>query len=125
MLRIRESIGDLRRICSELRPALLDRLGLAASLDALCKRVEQEAGHLAVRFDSGVEDEEVPDNLKADIFRITQEAMNNAIRHGAATEIRLSLRRIESGILLTIQDNGIGFDTQPCLPTRCRNPASA
>lgn len=113
VLRIRESIGDLRRICSELRPALLDRLGLAASLDALCKRVEQEAGHLAVRFESGVEDEEVPDNLKADIFRITQEAMNNAIRHGAATEIRLSLRRIESGILLTIQDNGIGFDTQP------------
>ncbi|KFX29765.1 PAS domain-containing protein [Ralstonia solanacearum] len=113
VLRIRESIGDVRRICCELRPALLDRLGLAASLDALCKRVEEGAGHLAVRFDCGLEDEEVPDNLKADIFRITQEAMNNAVRHGAATEIRLGLRRIEAGILLTIQDNGIGFDTQP------------
>ncbi len=113
VLRIRESIGDMRRICNELRPTLLDRLGLAASLDTLCKHVEQGAGHLAVRFDCGVEDGEVPDNLKADIFRITQEAMNNAVRHGAATEIHLSLRHIEAGILLTIQDNGIGFDTQP------------
>ncbi|AXV81561.1 PAS domain-containing protein [Ralstonia solanacearum] len=113
VLRIRESIGDMRRICNELRPALLDRLGLAASLDALCKHAEQGAGHLAVRFACGVENEEVPDNLKADIFRITQEAMNNAVRHGAATEIQLSLCRIETGILLTIQDNGIGFDTQP------------
>lgn len=66
-----------------------------------------------MRFACGVENEEVPDNLKADIFRITQEAMNNAVRHGAATEIQLSLCRIETGILLTIQDNGIGFDTQP------------
>ena len=112
-LRIRESIGDMRRICSELRPALLDRLGLAAALDALCKRMAQGAGHLAVRFDCRVEDEEVPDSLKADIFRIPQEAMSNAVKHGAATEIRLCLRRIETGILLTIQDNGIGFDTQP------------
>ena len=66
-----------------------------------------------MRFDCRVEDEEVPDSLKADIFRITQEAMSNAVKHGAATEIRLCLRRIETGILLTIQDNGIGFDTQP------------
>lgn len=113
VLRIRESIGDVRRICSELRPVLLDRLGLAAALDALCKRIEQGSGLLTVRFDCRVEDEEVPDNLKPDIFRVTQEAMSNAVKHGAATEIRLSLRRIETNILLTIQDNGIGFDTQP------------
>ncbi|CAH0445780.1 sensor histidine kinase [Ralstonia pseudosolanacearum] len=97
----------------ENAPAQLDRLGLAASLDTLCKHTEQGAGRLVVRFDCRSEEEDVPDNLKADIFRITQEAMNNTVRHGAATEIHLGLRRIENGILLTIQDNGLGFDMQP------------
>jgi two-component system NarL family sensor kinase len=113
VLRIREAIGDVRHICCELRPVLLDRLGLKAALESLCKRIEQGSVQLAVRFDCCAEDEEVPDNLKADIFRIAQEAMSNAVRHGEATEIQVSLRRIESGILLTIQDNGLGFDSQP------------
>jgi two-component system, NarL family, sensor kinase len=114
VLRIREAIGEVRHICSESRPVLLDRLGLAAALEALCKRVEQGSGNVVVIFDCRVEEEEeIPDRLKADMFRIAQEAMNNAMKHGAATEIRLTVRRVETGVVLAIQDNGIGFDNLP------------
>jgi two-component system NarL family sensor kinase len=113
VLRIREAIGEVRQICSELRPVLLDRLGLAAALEALCKRVEQGSENIVVIFDCRVEEEEIPDHLKADIFRIAQEAMNNAMKHGVATEIRLTVRRVETGVVLAIQDNGIGFDSLP------------
>lgn len=113
VLRVREAIGEMRNICSELRPVLLDRFGLAAALEALCKRVEHGAGQVAVTLKCCTEDEQIPDSLKADIFRIAQEAMNNAVKHGAATEIRVSMRRVDTGILLTIQDNGTGFDSRP------------
>jgi two-component system NarL family sensor kinase len=113
VLRIREAIGEVRQICSELRPVLLDRLGLAAALEALCKRVEQGSENIVVIFDCRVEEEDIPDRLKADIFRIAQEAMNNAMKHGVATEIRLTVRRVETGVVLAIQDNGIGFDSLP------------
>jgi two-component system NarL family sensor kinase len=113
VLRIREAIGEVRHICSELRPVLLERLGLAAALEALCQRVEQGSGDVAVIFDCRVAEEEIPDRLKADMFRIAQEAMNNAMKHGAATEIRLTVRRVETGVVMAIQDNGIGFDNLP------------
>jgi two-component system NarL family sensor kinase len=111
VVRISEAIGDVRQICSELHPILLDRLGLVAALASLCRRVDEHAERSRVRFDGRVEDEEVPDSLKPDIFRIAQEAINNALRHGSASTISVSLERIEAGVLLTIRDDGVGFDT--------------
>ena len=112
-VRICEAIGDVRQICGELHPVLLERLGLVAALASLCQRVDERAAPLRVRFDCRVRDEEVPDNLKADIFRITQESINNALRHGSPNTICVSLDHIETGLSLTVQDDGIGFDTLP------------
>lgn len=111
--RICEAIGDVRQICSDLHPVLLDRLGLVAALASLCSRVDDHTQRLRVYFKSRVEDMEIPDNLKTDIFRITQEAINNAVRHGSASAIHVRLDRLEAGVLLTIQDDGIGFDSLP------------
>ncbi|WP_227874116.1 MULTISPECIES: histidine kinase [Cupriavidus] len=110
LLRIRETIGEVRHICNDLRPRLLDDLGLVPALEALCKQTQQCTGNLLVVFDCRIVENEVPDNLKADIFRIAQEAINNIIKHALATEINIVLRRAAKDILLTIQDNGIGFD---------------
>jgi signal transduction histidine kinase len=57
----------------------------------------------------GILEQDVPDPLKTSIFRICQEAMNNAVKHSKATVINLSLQR-GSGIELVIRDNGQGFD---------------
>ncbi|WP_224788596.1 histidine kinase [Pandoraea terrae] len=113
VLHMRDAIGEVHHICSELRPVLLDRLGLAVALESLCRRVAQGSQTVAVVFECDVEEHDIPDNLKADMFRIAQEAMNNAMKHGAATEIRLTVQRVEAGILLTIQDNGIGLGNLP------------
>jgi two-component system NarL family sensor kinase len=113
LVRIRETIGEVRHICNDLRPRLLDDLGLVPALEALCKQTQQGSGNLMVVFDCRIGDVDVPDNLKADIFRIAQEALNNIVKHALATEINVVLRRAAKEILLTIQDNGIGFDELP------------
>lgn len=113
VFRVRETIGDVRQICGELRPLMLDKLGLPAALGSLCRRVEHGTEAIAVSFDCDVADRDVPEHLKADMFRVAQEALNNAIKHAEATEISLSLRRDAGGLLLTIQDNGIGYENHP------------
>jgi len=116
VLRIRETIGDVRQICGELRPLMLDRLGLPAALSSLCRRVERGTENMSVVFNCDVDDDDVPEYLKADMFRVAQEALNNTVKHAAATEITLGFRRIAGGLLLTIQDNGVGYENRP-LPT--------
>jgi two-component system NarL family sensor kinase len=103
----------MRQICGELRPLALERLGLPAGLSTLCRRVERSAEALVVTFHCEVDDRDVPEHLKADIFRVAQEALNNTVKHAAATEVRVALQRIDTGLLLTVQDNGTGYDTRP------------
>jgi len=113
VLRIRETIGEVRQICNELRPRLLDDLGLVPTLASLCKQVEDGSGSVTVAFDCRVDEGNVPENLKADMFRIAQEAINNALKHAQATEIRVTLKRSNGEIVLAVQDDGIGFDNLP------------
>ncbi|SFT68815.1 sensor histidine kinase [Paraburkholderia aspalathi] len=112
VLRIRETIGDVRQICGELRPLMLDQLGLPAALGSLCRRIERGAENVSVVFNCDVDDEDVPEHLKADMFRLAQEALNNTVKHAAATEVTLGFRRIAGGLLMTIQDNGIGYENR-------------
>jgi two-component system NarL family sensor kinase len=118
LIRIRETIGEVRHICNDLRPRMLDDLGLIPALEALCKQTTQGAGNVLIAFDCCAGEGDVPDNLKADIFRIAQEAVSNGIKHAMATEIRLILRRAAREIVVSIQDDGIGFDhaMTPCSP---------
>ncbi|TKC89484.1 PAS domain S-box protein [Trinickia terrae] len=113
VFRIRETIGDVRQICGELRPPMLDKLGLPAALASLCRRIERDMDTLSVEFNCDVDDDDVPEHLKADMFRVAQEAFNNVVKHAQATEIRLGLRHGADGLLLTIQDNGIGYENRP------------
>ncbi|CAB3789952.1 histidine kinase [Pararobbsia alpina] len=116
VLQIRDTIGEMRQICDELRPLALERLGLPAALSTLCRRVERSAEKLVVTFHFDVDDRDVPEHLKADIFRVAQEALNNTVKHAQASEVRLDFQRTHASLLLTIQDNGIGYDTRPLPP---------
>ncbi|MPW17825.1 PAS domain S-box protein [Paraburkholderia sp. CNPSo 3157] len=116
VLQIRDSIGEMRQICGELRPLALERLGLPAALSTLCRRVEQSVETLRVVLSCDVEDSEIPEHLKADIFRIVQEALNNVVKHAAASEIRIELQRDAAHLLLSIRDDGPGYDKHPLRP---------
>ncbi|WP_233805057.1 sensor histidine kinase [Paraburkholderia sp. HP33-1] len=113
VLQIRDTIGEMRQICGELRPLALQRLGLPAALSTLCRRVEQSSERLRVVFACGIEDGDIPDHLKADIFRVVQEALNNIISHAAASEVHVDLQGDATTLLLSIRDDGSGYDMHP------------
>lgn len=111
---IRESIEEVRRIQMNLRPSLLDDLGIIATLKWFSREFGKIYSTLRVIPDFQMEEEEIPPSLKITLYRIIQEAFNNIAKHSKADMIRLSLRKNDSRMELIIEDNGVGFD--PNLP---------
>ncbi len=109
---IQECIDEARRIQLNLRPSMLDDLGLLPTIGWLCRvfRTTYPAVQVETEIDLG--EERVPDVLKTVIYRISQEALNNVSKHSRATLVLISLREIDGRIDLTIRDNGVGFRLQ-------------
>ncbi|MEW6442253.1 MAG: PAS domain S-box protein [bacterium] len=107
---IQRSIEEVRRIQTSLRPLILDELGLLSTIQWFCREFEKTFPRLRVESDVQLKESQLPPPLKNVVFRILQEAMNNAGKHGAAGLVRLRLRKTRSSIELVIQDDGQGFD---------------
>ena len=106
---IQHAIEETRRICMALRPSILDDLGLVATLNWFTREYRRTYPALNAELVVEIEESEIPEALKTSIFRIVQEAMNNAAKHAHATGISVSLRPVQGDLRLTIQDNGVGF----------------
>jgi PAS domain S-box-containing protein len=104
--------NEVRRIMADLRPSILDDLGILAALTWFCREYQTSYSHIAVEKKFGIEEREVPDSLKTPIFRICQEAMNNIAKHSQASLVNLSLKKGDARIGLSLQDNGQGFDLE-------------
>lgn len=104
-----DSLRELQRIISDLRPAHLDDLGLSATLRWYASRL-QEMVRLNVRVDILGEEHALDETVKIAIFRIIQEALNNIVKHSNATGARISLEYREKSAHILVRDNGIGFD---------------
>ena len=109
---VQNAIAEVRNIYTGLRPAILDDLGIIATIEWFCREFRAVFPNLHVETVTMIEEEDVPEALKIVIFRIIQEALNNAARHSQAAWVNLSLVRGQRGIDLTIEDNGIGFDVK-------------
>ena len=109
-------IQNLRTLISELRPAALDDLGLGPAVTALADRTRQHGLDVRLSLDLFYEARKAPDRLSQDvetaIYRITQEALTNARKHGAASRVNLDLWEDESQVHLIVQDDGHGFDPE-------------
>ena len=102
-------VTELRELGSRLRPSILDDLGLPASIEWLLEhnmRGTKISGTLAL--EGLQEDERLESDVELALFRVTQEAINNAVKHSSASELRISLERDEEQIALTVIDNGVG-----------------
>lgn len=108
-LQLRDALGELGKISSELRPSLLDDLGLIPTIDWFCRQFEVGYRTLRVERVIDVREQQVPDHLKLEIFRIIQEAMSNVARHSRATRARIALMIAEDELIVTVDDDGIGF----------------
>lgn len=101
---------DLNVIAWELRPAALDDLGLVSAIDRL---VRQWSGihEIAATFVAHVPDRDgFAPAITTGLYRITQEALNNVLKHARATSVAVELSHADGEITLTIRDNGDGFD---------------
>lgn len=107
------TIAALEGLITELRPAALDQLGVAAALEAL---VDRAAGLSGIRISIDVDHvfdhpgRRLSPELEATAYRLVQEALNNAIKHAGASEIRISLAEGEDSLELAVADDGDGFD---------------
>lgn len=101
-------LGEVRRISHDLRPAILDDLGLAAALDHLAKEFGNDSGIETHFLASGTVDGLTP-VANTVLFRIAQEAMTNIKRHADAGKVEIRLEKKGKNIELTIADNGKGF----------------
>ncbi|MBI5605040.1 MAG: PAS domain S-box protein [Deltaproteobacteria bacterium] len=109
---VKEITKEVRRIMADLRPAVLDDLGLVAAMNWFCREYEKTYSRISVEKQIGISEEEVPDSLKTPIFRIFQEAMNNIAKYSRASGVNLSLGKENHKIQMTIRDNGQGFDRE-------------
>lgn len=107
---VEHSIEESRRIMTDLRPSILDDLGIIVTIGWFCRRYQFLYPDIGVEELIDVEETEIPEHLKIIIFRIIQEAMNNAAKYSKAKKMTLSLSRNSSRIYLRIEDDGIGFD---------------
>nr|NJM02247.1 PAS domain S-box protein [Desulfobacula sp.] len=105
---IDDTINDVRAMAYRLRPRVLDDLGLSDALESLLADFEKRSDVSCV-FKRGVIPK-IDDTLATAFYRISQEAVTNALRHSGATTITVELTTDEEGIVLTIGDNGNGFD---------------
>ncbi len=112
---LQQSIEEVRRIAMDLRPSILDDLGIVSTLNWFCRECQKSFSSVRIEKQISIEEHEVPDLLKTVIYRISQEAMNNIVKHSKASLVHLSLRKIGGTMELTIQDNGQGFNVEEVL----------
>lgn len=111
MLVIDEALKRVRDLSFELRPSLLDDLGLAAATRWFVGRHTSRAGITAsVIIDIPESETRLPRDVETACFRILQEALTNTARHAHADLLDVSLRIIDSELLLCVKDNGVGMD---------------
>jgi len=105
---------DVHSLSYRLHPSVLDDLGLVEALKAECDRVSRH-GELRVDVEASAVPAALPAEASLCLFRVAQEALNNAARHAHASAVTVLLSSRSSGLELAVSDNGSGFDPErPC-----------
>ena len=107
---IDETIDNIRSITRNLLPTSLERFGLIAATEDLCKRIN-ELGEVQMNFHY-TQDKRFDIQQEFTLYRIIQELTNNTLKYANASEVNIEIQIVESMLKLTYQDNGKGFDLQ-------------
>jgi two-component system sensor histidine kinase UhpB len=104
-----DALESVRRMALELRPPSLDDLGLVAAIADHCQRVSEQF-KIAVTFESRGKGNRLPAEIELVLYRITQEALTNVIKHADAKHVWVDLDRGQSDVTISIRDDGKGLD---------------
>ena len=105
---IDSAVGTVQRIASELRPRILDDLGLEAALEWIAEGLEKDLG-ITTRVEVQGIDDKMSLETQILLFRIAQEALNNVRKHTRATQVNIKVERKRDSLTMTVTDNGKGF----------------
>jgi len=111
---VRELLGELRQVCTELRPPMLDALGLGAALRAYADEWSAQnnvAAQLDLPGDASLR--ALPDEVAVNLYRVAQEVLSNIARHAHARQVAIRLTWQDARLALTIRDDGCGFVPPP------------
>jgi two-component system, NarL family, sensor histidine kinase UhpB len=104
------TVAAARRISADLRPLMLDDLGLIAACEWLAHNFQQRTG-VACELVLGAGELDLRDPYATAVFRVLQESLTNVAKHAEATQVEATLERAEGTVILTVRDNGRGFRT--------------
>jgi signal transduction histidine kinase len=111
---LEEAIANLRALITDLRPAALDELGVLAALEGLAERTARTGMQVDVSLDLDYEQGRAPSRhapeLETALYRIVQEALTNATKHGRATRATVTINENDKTVSLSVSDDGQGFD---------------
>jgi signal transduction histidine kinase len=103
-----QTVDSIRRISEDLRPGMLDDLGLAAAIENHVAKFSEQSG-IACDLSMSHAEFDLDDQVATALFRIIQEALTNVARHSGASHVVIRLQKLEGKMLLIIQDNGRGL----------------
>ncbi len=106
---VSQSLTELQRLIADLRPSHLDDLGLSAALRWYAGEVDKRVS-LQVQVEITGDEQPLPASLKIALFRVTQEALNNVVKHAHARKVAVHLNYGLEEVLVSVKDDGIGFD---------------
>lgn len=106
----RDALEEMRRVSMDLRPPMIDDLGILPTLTWFFRELEAACPGLSVEKDFNVQESSIPPTLKITIYRIIQEATSNIIKHANADRVQVSLGSSGAALHLKVIDNGAGFD---------------
>ena len=106
-----QTLHELRRLIFDLRPEVLDDLGLALALHSQVKKFLEPAGVHAQLRAAGLKDQ-LPAEVETAVFRVVQEAITNIARHARASEASISLIKKDNRLIVRVEDNGVGFEPE-------------
>ena len=111
LARVDETMATVRRIATELRPSILDKMGLAAAIEWQAEEFARRTG-MEVTITVALDTVSLNDSRTTPIFRILQEALTNVSRHSTATKVTIECSAGEDGVDLVVADNGLGITPQ-------------
>jgi signal transduction histidine kinase len=111
------TITTMRRISSDLRPGILDDLGIVPAVDWLVSNFQNRTG-IEVMLNVEPPNLEIPKEMHTSLYRIVQEALTNVMRHAQATQVKIKIEGRPQEVVIEVRDNGRGFDPNTLGHTR-------
>jgi two-component system sensor histidine kinase UhpB len=109
---VRQALEEVRRIARELRPEMLEQLGLVSALTELSRRFSEQSGiEVERRFATALPP--LSEEAELAVYRVAQESLTNVARHADASRVRIELQPGARSVVLRVVDDGRGFDDEP------------